>query len=295
MPLKNGDTVIIVSPAGRVLDENIDNAVATLREWGLNVLVSPNAKKEFFNFSGTFDERFSDIQWALDHPDAKAIFASRGGYGAIHLLDKINWSAFQKRPKMLIGYSDICNLHAQINKLHIPSLHALMPNSFPELGTSNRSLDTLKNALFGGTYTLEWQTPYVLADIEVRGEIVGGNLSILYSLQGTAYAPDYHDKILFIEDLSEYIYHVDRMLNSFMLSGVFSQVKALIVGDFTEMKDNDVPFGKSVEQVILDINKKSGIPVVFGLKTGHGSPTLALPLGQEACLAINRQHCSLTF
>lgn len=295
MTLKKGDTVIIVSPAGRVLDENVDNAVATLESWGLDVLVSANAKKEHFNFSGTLEDRLADLQWALDHPTAKAIFASRGGYGAIQLLDKLDWSTFTTYPKLLVGYSDICNLHSQINKLGAESLHALMPNSFPKLGESNASLETLKNALFHRHYSIEWENNFSQVDFELDGEIVGGNLSILYSLLGTPYAPNYQDKILFIEDLSEYIYHIDRMLHSFELSGVFSQIKALIVGDFTEMKDNDTPFGKSVNQVIQDIVTKYQVPVVFGLRTGHGSPTLALPFKREGKLTSEGNKCLLKF
>ena len=294
MSLTHGDTVIIVSPAGRVLDENIDNAVATLQSWGLKVLLSPHAKCEYFNFSGTEAQRLSDLQWALDHKEAKVIFAARGGYGAIHLINRLDWTTFRKIPKTFVGYSDITTLHAHINNLGLASLHALMPNSFPPLGQSNLSLESLQQSLFQQDYALEWDSVLPMAGTEVTAEIVGGNLSILYSLQGTPFAPDYTDKILFIEDVGEYLYHIDRMLHSFELGGVFEKIKGLIVGDFTEMKDNDVPFGKSIQQLILDVTDNYDFPVLFGLKVGHASPTMALPLGQKGCLQVVNKHCSFS-
>jgi muramoyltetrapeptide carboxypeptidase len=295
MNLKKGDTIIITSPAGRVLDENVDNAVITFESWGLKVLVAPNAKKEYFNFSGTEEERLSDLQWALDHVEAKVIFASRGGYGAIHLLNQLDWSLFKKHPKLLVGYSDISNLHAHINNLGFISLHALMPNSFPKYDESNLSLETLKESLFADSYSLDWTSTVPTKDARLTAEVLGGNLSILYSLQGTPYAPHYAGKLLFIEDVSEYLYHIDRMLHSFDLGGAFTDIKGVIVGNFTEMKDNDVPFGKSLEQIVLDVFSKYQIPIVFGLRAGHGSPTLALPLGKRGVLDIKDNRCRLQF
>ncbi len=295
MRLKKNDTVIIVSPAGRVLDANIDNAVRVLESWGLNVLVSKNAKNEYHNFSGTVEERLSDLQWALDHHKAKAIFTSRGGYGAIHLLNKLDWSSFKKHPKLLIGYSDITNLHCSINNFGISSLHALMPNSFPTLGESNASLNSLKQVLFEDSYSVEWHSDVLVEDCVIEAEIIGGNLSILYSLLGTPYAPIFEKKILFIEEISEYVYHIDRMINSLALAGVFSQIKGLVVGDFTGIKDNEKSFGKSVAQIISETIAPFEIPVVFGLKTGHGSPTLALPLGKKVQLNVNDNSCRLEF
>ncbi len=295
MHLKQNDTVIIVSPSGRVAGTRLSNAASTLQKWSLNVLLSENAQKRHHNFSGTKDERLSDLQWALNHPEAKAIFASRGGYGAIHLLDKLDWFLFKKNPKILVGYSDISNLHASVNKMGVPSLHALMPNSFPPFGEPNSSLQSLKKALFDKHYTLEWKNGQASEDAEVEGEVVGGNLSILYSLQGTPYAPDYKGKILFIEEVNEYLYHIDRILHNFMLSGIFSQIKGLIIGDFSQIKDDEVPFGKSLEQIILNVTKSYQFPVAFGLQSGHSSPTLALPLGKKGKLSLSKRHCKLCF
>lgn len=295
MTLQKNDTVLITSPAGRVLDANIDNAISYLKDWGLNVELAAHAKGEYHNFSGTEAERLSDLQWALDHKEATAIFASRGGYGVIHLMDKFDWTTFKQYPKILIGYSDITNLHAHINNMGISSIHGLMPNSFPQLGDSNDSIETLHRSLFEEVYSLRWTSPLAVANVSLQGEIVGGNLSILYSLQGTPYAPDYDDKILFIEDVNEYIYHLDRILHNFALSGVFTKIKGILVGDFTDMKDNDRVFGKSVEEVILSIVEKYNIPVIFGLQVGHSAPTLALPLGKQAELTVVDNDCSLKF
>ena len=295
MQLHANDTVLIVSPAGRVLGENIDNAVKILDSWDLNVLVSDHAKGEYHNFSGTENERLADLQWALDHPSAKAIFAARGGYGAIHLLDKLDWSAFRQNPKLLIGYSDICNLHPMIHQMGFSSLHALMPNSFPKKEEHQLSLQSLKEALFSKTYSLAWNDERNRGEYTLEGEIVGGNLSIMYSLLGTPYAPNYTHKILFLEDLCEYLYHADRMLNSMALAGVFSQVKGIIVGDFSDMKDNDRPFGKSINDMFRAISERYNIPVVFGLHTGHDDPTLALPLGRMSRLKIEETCCEISF
>lgn len=295
MFLSKGDIVIIVSPAGRVLNENIDNAVSILEGWGLNVLLSQSSKDEYYNFSGTLDQRCDDMQWALNHTEAKAIFASRGGYGTIHLLDKLDWTTFDKYPKLLVGYSDICNLHAQINNMAVPSLHGLMPNSFPKGEEEQLSLISLKQSLFTINYLLEWTVPHDINDFQVTAPIVGGNLSILYSLQGTPYAPSYVDTILFIEDLCEYYYHIDRMLHSMAYAGVFLTIKALIVGDFSDLKDNPIPFGKSIEELIFDIVSPYGVPVIFGLKTGHSDPTLALPLGKSTVLSVKQNCCTLQF
>ena len=294
-PLQPNDTVLICSPAGRVKAAHVDNAVKILESWGLHVELSEYVTSEYFNFSGTPDQRLHDLQWALDHPTAQAIFAARGGYGAIQHLDKLDWSVFAKQPKLFVGYSDMTNIHASINRLGFSSIHGLMPNSFPTLGQTNASLTTLQQVLFKKDYTLEWESPFEIPEFELTGEVVGGNLSILYSLQGTPYAPNYQDKILFIEDLNEYVYHIDRMLNSFALAGVFHQIKGLIVGDFSEMKDNERPFGKSVEEIILAFASEFHLPVVFGLQVGHSDPTLALPLGREARFQSKNQWCTLRF
>lgn len=295
MPLKPNDTVLIISPAGRVLDNNIDNAVEILESWGLKVIIAANAKGEHHNFSGTKEERLADLQWALDHPEAKAIFASRGGYGAIHLLQDLDWSAFSNNPKLLIGYSDICNLHASINNLGVDSVHGLMPNSFPHNKEESLSLETLKKALLEECYSIEYVAKAKQKEVEIEGEIVGGNLSILYSLQGTPYAPEYKGKILFIEDLCEYIYHADRMLNSLELAGVFKEIKGLIVGDFSDMKDNERPFGESLEEIIEKIATRNNVPTIWGLQTGHDTPTIALPLGKQCKVNATRKTVSISY
>ena len=296
MLLHPQDTVLIVSPAGRVLNAHIDNAIKILESWNLKVELGSHAKGEYHNFSGTIAERLSDLQWALDHPNAKAIFAARGGYGVIQLIDQLNWDTFQRFPKLLIGYSDICNLHPRIHRLGYTSMHALMPNSFPQNNEQHQaSLSSLKQALFTPNYSLTWHDERNRESLELEAPIIGGNLSILYSLQGSSFAPDYNDKILFLEDLCEHLYHTDRMLRSLALSGVFSQIKGIIVGDFSNMKDNERPFGKSIEELFIDLGTAFKLPIIFGLKTGHSDPTLALPLGQRAKMTIEDANCSLQF
>ena len=295
MNLQANHVVLIVSPAGRVLKSHIDNAVSILQSWNLQVELGKYVTSEYQNFAGTIEQRLEDLQWALNHPTAKAIFCSRGGYGIIQLLDKIDWTHFSKNPKLLIGYSDVTNLQVQINNMGISSLHALMPNSFPRNDEHQESLTSLKKSLFDSEYKLSWKSPISVANTNVEGEIVGGNLSIIYSLQGTPYALNFKDKILFLEDVSEYMYHIDRMLRSLDLAAAFSGLRALIVGDFSETKDNDRPFGKSVEDMFIEIGKRNNIPVVFGLKTGHGDPTLSLPLERKAKLKVENNSCTLDF
>jgi len=296
MHLNPADTVLIISPAGRVRHSHIDHAIRVLNSWGLKVELGRYAKAEFYNFAGTLEERLADLQWALDHPYAKAILASRGGYGTLQLLDKIDWSIFQQKPKLFVGYSDITTLQVQINNMGIASLHALMPNSYPKgTGEHQASLQTLEKALFHRPYAIAWENTVSIQPMSIDAEVIGGNLSILYSLQGTPYAPNYKDKILFIEEVSEYLYHTDRMLRSMDYAGVFAQLKAILVGDFTSMKDNALPFGQSVEQMLADIAQKHNVPVCFGLPCGHGDPTLALPLGEKGLLKLDAKHCHLSF
>ncbi len=295
MSLQTNDLILIVSPAGRVLKSHIDNAVGILKSWGLRVELGKYVCSEHHNFAGTIEQRLEDLQWALDHSTAKAIFCSRGGYGIIQLLDKIDWAKFKKNPKLLIGYSDVTNLQVQINNLGISSLHALMPNSFPRNGEHHESIVSLKKALFDKQYKLSWESEISIFDQEIEGEIVGGNLSIIYSLQGTPYVLNTKDKILFIEDVSEYLYNIDRMLRSVELSNKYIDIRAIIVGDFTDIKDNERPFGVSIQEMLVNIGKRNNIPVIFGLKTGHGDPTLALPLGQKTYITIKDNICTLKF
>jgi len=293
--LKHGDKIAIVAPARKVSPAEMDVAISTLRSWGLQVVTGPHLFGENNQYSGTDEERAEDLQMMLDDKDIRAIICARGGYGTVRIIDKLNFSAFEQHPKWIVGYSDITVLHSHIQtQFGIETLHATMPINFPDKGTE-AATDSLRKALFGESlsYSID---PYILNQPgNVCGTITGGNLSILYSLNGTPSDIQTDDKILFIEDLDEYLYHVDRMMMNLKRSGKLSGIKALIVGGITKMNDNAVPFGRQAEQIISDYAREAGIPVCFNFPAGHIADNRALIMGREVQLNIDANGVSLQF
>lgn len=293
--LKPGDKIAIVAPARKVSPAEMDVAISTLRSWGLQVVTGPHLFGENNQYSGTDEERADDLQMMLDDKDIRAIICARGGYGTVRIIDKLNFSAFEQHPKWIVGYSDITVLNSHIQtQFGIETLHATMPINFSDKGTE-AATDSLRKALFGESlsYTID---PYILNQPgNVSGTITGGNLSILYSLTGTPSDIQTDDKILFIEDLDEYLYHVDRMMMNLKRSGKLSGIKALIVGGITKMNDNTVPFGRQAEQIISDYAREAGIPVCFNFPAGHIADNRALIMGREVQLNIDANGVSLQF
>ena len=287
--LKSGDTVMIVSSARRVTKSEIKPAADLLESWGLQVKYGKNLYKFQNQFSGTDAERASDFQSALNNKNVQASLCARGGYGTVRIVDQIDFKRFVKNPKWLIGYSDITVLHSHVHKLGIETLHAPMAFNLSKL--SANCLSVLKDSLFG--QSLRYTSSKQQASLEklnrqgtAKGELVGGNLSILYSLAGTASDIDTNGKILFLEDLDEYLYHVDRMMMNLKRTGKLSNLAGLIVGGMSDMKDNEIPFGKTAEEIIQDAVSGYSYPVLYGFPSGHIPNNYPLIFGREATLKV---------
>ncbi|MGV3612932.1 MAG: S66 peptidase family protein [Fluviicola sp.] len=285
-----GDTIALVSPAKAIETSHIEFARIFFEKHGFNVLVGSNAANEYRYFSGTDEERAGDLQWAIDHPDVKAIVCNRGGYGAIRLFDTVNWANLLREPKWILGFSDITNFHCLGLKLGIESAHTSMPLNFRE--NTAESLDSILNVLQGKPNEYNWPVNVSNKTGKTEGNVVGGNLSILYSLLGTPYSPIYDDTILFIEDVGEQVYHLDRMLWAFRFAGVFDRISGLIVGGMTDLKDTATPTGWTVEELILEHTKYRSFPIAFNAPVGHITDNRAFICGRKATLAVTENHIS---
>jgi muramoyltetrapeptide carboxypeptidase len=290
--LQKGDTVAIVSTARKISSDQIIAAIKLLEKWGLNVVIGNTIGLEDYQFAGNDEARINDFQQLLNNPKVKAIWCARGGYGTVRLIDQLDFTEFKKRPKWIIGYSDITVLHSHIHNLGIATLHATMPINIEK--NSKESLETLKKSLFGKNLTYEIPADEKSKSGNATGELVGGNLSVLYSLLGSKSSIKTDGKMLFIEDLDEYLYHIDRMLMNLKRNGYFSNLKGLIVGGMTDMHDNEIPFGKTAEEIILDIVLEYDFPVVFNFPAGHLDDNCALILGRKVTLEVGEIKSKIT-
>ena len=286
--LNAGDTVLIVTPAKAIEAKYIHLAIALLTSWGLNVEVGKNALGIDHYFSGTDEERAVDMQWALNHPFAKAILCARGGYGSIRIVDTLDYSQFSKNPKWLIGFSDVTVFHNKWHQeLNYPSIHGLSPLYLDRLADDSESVITLKKALFGNPIEIYAASSNHNKFGSAKGILVGGNLAILESLIGTNLDIDTNGKILFIEEISEYAYKFDRMLWSLKKAGKLDGLKALVVGGLTDMKSSHETFGKSIEDLIREITKEYSFPIAFNFPVGHELDNRSLVLGYDYDLSVS--------
>ena len=284
--LQKGDTVAIVASARKISLEELQPAIDIINSWGLKVVLPKNVFCIDNQFAGTDDERAADMQWALDEENVKAVICARGGYGTVRIIDKLNFSNFVKHPKWVVGYSDITALHQHINQnFSIASLHATMPINFPK---NEEATQSLLKALFGETLAYTVPSHVLNRTGEASGELIGGNLSLIYALCGSKSDIDTKGKILFIEDLDEYLYHIDRMMMNLKRSGKLQYLTGLIVGGMSDMKDNTVPFGKTAEEIILDAVKEYNFPVCFDFPAGHIDRNLAIYFNKNTTLSINK-------
>lgn len=285
--LKHADKVGIVAPARKVSREEMAPSIAMLRQWGFEVVEGKHLYGGLHQYSGSDKERTSDFQAMLDDPSIRAIFCARGGYGSIRIIDQLDFSSFRKNPKWVVGYSDITVFHSHINRhFGIQTLHGAMPINFPADEQTNASLQSIKDILDGGfpEYLVE-PHPFNRAG-RAEGELCGGNLSMLYSLSGTASDIDTDGKILFIEDLDEYLYHIDRMMMNLKRSGRLEGLTGLVVGGMNDMNDNTVPFGKTAYEIIAETVSVYNFPVIFSFKSGHISENLGLIIGGNAEMEV---------
>ena len=291
--LKEGATVAIVSTARRISKKELIPAITILKKRGLKVVLGTSIGAEDHQFAGNDELRTSDFQTMLDHPEIDAIWCARGGYGTVRIIDQLDFSNFKNYPKWIIGYSDITVLHAHLHQLGIETLHAQMP-LFIET-KSDATINSIKETLFGEKYEIIIPSEKNNINGIASGQLIGGNLSILYSLCGSPSALNTKGKILFIEDLDEYLYHIDRMLQNLKRNGMFDQLEGLIVGGMTQMHDNDIPFGKNATEMILDICSEYDFPITFNFPAGHLEDNRALILGRKVDLMVNKNAVTLSF
>ena len=296
--LQSGDRVAVVATARKVSAAEVAPTLRLLTSWGLQPVVPEGLYDACNQFAGDDAHRTAVLQQCLDDPSVHAVVCARGGYGTVRIVDRLDFSAFARNPKWIVGYSDVTVLHSHIRRtLGIQTLHATMPLNIPADAAkrSYPSTDSLRRALFGEA--LEYTIPTHRLDRQgtAHGPVVGGNLSILYSLCGSPSDIDTDGCILFIEDLDEYLYHIDRMMQNLRRCGKLKGLRGLLVGALSNMHDNTVPFGRTAEEIVLDAVADYGYPVCFSAPFGHiGTDNCALPLGREAVLTVTGQGATLS-
>ena len=292
--LKPGDKFAIISPSGTVLNERIDGAANAIRQWGFTPVLGEHCRGEYHAYdvithSASPEHRLADLQWALSDPEVKAILCSRGGYGAVHLLDYLDLEALAKNPKWIIGYSDVTALHIALNNMGFETILGPMMRGFNNDKESNSALQT---ALFSQSEPVTLNTNENCVKGNATGRLVGGNLSIIYSLSGTAFDLNTKDAILFIEDTGEANYSVDRMLLNLQQSGKLTDIKGLIVGEFiNNNQGNDLPLPAIIKKYFEPLN----IPIIYGYPNGHDIKNMPLPLGSRCTIDINETEATVTF
>jgi muramoyltetrapeptide carboxypeptidase len=290
--LKTGDTVVIVATARKVSKAEMKPAIDLLTSWGLNVQTGKNLYKFNNQLAGTDEERAGDLQRALNSK-AKAILFARGGYGTVHIVDSVDWKRFNKNPKWLIGFSDLTVLHSHVHRhCSLQSFHGPMAINVPQMNAA--CLNVFKETLFGSPlkYSLTKIPPHLEKlnrKGKAKGRLIGGNLSVIYSILGSMSDAETEGKILFIEDLDEYLYHIDRMMMNLKRNGKLKGLAGLIVGGMTEMKDNQIPFGKTSEEIIRSIVDEFSYPVFFGFPSGHIPNNYPLIFGSEVTLNVTEK------
>ena len=296
--LKEGDTVAIVAPSGilKNREREVQQAVDLLKSWGLHATVGKHVFSKANHFAGTDEERCEDLQKAMDDPTISAIWCARGGYGTVRILDKLDYTKLKENPKWIIGYSDITALHNQLHNQGFESLHALMCVSLTkDISEVQESVDTFKAALFGKPENYDLEGSKYNREGEAKGQLIGGNLTMLHTMLGSDTSLDTSGKILFIEEIGEYKYHIDRMLQSMKRAGYFENLKGLVVGDMSKLRKNTTLWGTSIEQLILDATADYDFPIAFNMPAGHEKDNRALVLGREVELKVGKESSELSY
>ena len=296
--LKIGDTISIIAPSGvlKDYDKYMDKSINLMQSWGLNVVLGSSIYDNYGHFSSADINREKDFQNAIDDNKIKAIWCARGGYGAMRIIDNINYENLLKYPKWVIGYSDITAIHNEIHNLGVESIHGVMCKSLEDISVEDDSIKKLKDIIFGGgelSYIIEGNK-YNIPGI-ASGTLVGGNLTLLQSLLQSKSSIDTTNKIIFIEEVGEYLYHIDRMLHSLKRADYFSKCSGLIIGDFTDIKKNETKFGKNLYEIINEIVEEYNFPVIYGFSAGHGHKNLPLIFGRNVEITVSKNKSEIRF
>jgi muramoyltetrapeptide carboxypeptidase len=288
--LKKGDKIAIVSPSRKISFEEVHPSIKLFQKWGLEVILGAYVFNRDRQFAGTDLQRAKDMQTMLDDPSIRAVIASRGGYGAVRVIDRLDFANFMRYPKWLAGYSDFTVFHSHVHRhCGIETLHCTMPLNIPEEKVPGEAAESMRKVLFGEPLYYSIKKNPLNRTGAAEGILTGGNLSILYSLLGSSSQTDTRGKILFIEDVDEYLYHIDRMVMALKRAGMFRELKGLIVGSMHEMKDNAVPYGKTAFQIVSDAVKEYKYPVCYGFPSGHGPDNLALVMGRNVRFIVDEE------
>lgn len=293
--LKKGDMIGITCPASYLATPNADKCIETLQKWGFEVMVGKTLGSKSKNyFSATDEDRANELQAMLDDKNIKAIIFGRGGYGMGRIIDKLNFSNFKKNPKWIIGFSDITLLHCHVYGNHkISSIHGPMAIGFNKEKSNAESIDSLHKLLTGKKFNYNCKSHKNNRVGTAKGKLIGGNLALLVNSIGTASDFETKNKIFFIEDIGEYLYAVDRMLYQLKRSGKLNKLAGLIIGGFTDMKDTERPFGKTLEKMIKELVEEFDYPVCFHFPISHGKENVAVKIGVEYELKITATKTSL--
>lgn len=302
--LKKGDKIAIVAPAKRIIEGELDEAIALVKDWGFEPILGKNIYQSYdfgYLYAGTDEERAEDFQWALNDPEIKAIWCARGGYGCVKIIDLLDFIAFKKNPKWIIGYSDITVFHNHVNKLGYQTIHGVTAKKLMNVEYHSDSYPSLYRILIGEEMNYSFKNEFIFNQQgEVEAELVGGNLSMVYSLLGSQSAINAKDKILFLEDWFENWYAVDRMLMNLERNNIFSQIKGLILGSFTHMDTEEEnaenynnPYDPKTYQIIHQLTKKYQIPIVYQFPAGHTGHNLSLKMGANVRLKVDANSVNL--
>jgi len=292
--LKKGDRIAIVSPARSITFDEVHPTIRFFTRNDFEVILGSHVFSRRDQFAGTDEQRLRDFQTMLDDQQIRAILCSRGGYGTVRIIDRLDFSSFREHPKWIVGYSDITVLHAHIQRQYgIETLHAAMPVNITD-DIPGENLRSMLKALTGRRMTYTFPKDELSREGRTEGVLTGGNLSVLYSLMGSPSESDTAGKILFLEDVDEYLYHIDRMMMNLKRTGKLARLKGLIVGGMTKMNDNAIPFGKTASQIIADAVKEYQYPVCYGFPAGHGERNLALIMGRKVLFSVE-EEVSLSF
>jgi muramoyltetrapeptide carboxypeptidase len=292
-PLKKGDLIYITAPAKAIEEGPVFYTRDFFISRGFQVEISKHCFSQYNYFSGTDEERMSDLQFGIDNPEVKAIICARGGYGCVRIIDGIRWANMLREPKWLIGFSDITVFHHRLYNLGVQSIHGTMSLNFEK--NSPETFETLLAGLTGKSYQIKSPFNPENKQGRAKGKLIGGNLSIVYSLIGTDDAFDFEDSVLFLEDLAEHYYHLDRMFFALKKCGALDKIKGLVIGGMTDLEDTTIPFGMSVEEIILQHFVFKKIPICFDFPAGHIDDNRALIFGKQVELSVDNEGGILVF
>ena len=292
--LKKNDMVTIIAPAGKIALSLVANGARLLQQWGLRVKIGKYVGAEYLGFAGTDEQRCADLQAAVNDPASSAVLCARGGYGCGRIVDNVDFSAWLDNPKWFIGYSDVTVFHARLQQLGLQSIHGVMPKNFPE-NSSNESTESLRKALFGELPKYTVPAHPLNKTGAAKGVVRGGNLSLVVNVSATPDEVDTTGAILFLEDVNEYLYSVDRMMNNLQRSGKLKKAAGVIVGDFKDSKPDEEFPGKTVYEIIADYLQPLDIPVCYGFPAGHDEPNYSLYFGRETSLVVADAGVTIKF